>query len=58
MLFLVSLPAGAVLWAASPEADFMRGKILWANWDVEELKAREDEIRKTDMLTLNLGASM
>ena len=27
---------------------------MWANWDVEELKAREAEIRETDVLTLGL----
>ena len=35
----------------------MKGKIFWANWDVEELKEREDEIRRTNMLTLNLAGA-
>ncbi|MCJ1341208.1 hypothetical protein MMC09_006504 [Bachmanniomyces sp. S44760] len=51
----MSLPAGTVLWAASPEAEFMKGKILWANWDVTELKQREKEIESSNFLSLTLG---
>lgn len=32
------------MWLASPEADFLQGKFVWSNWDVDELKAREKEI--------------
>jgi hypothetical protein len=27
-----------MVWASSPEADLIKGKFLWANWDVNELK--------------------
>lgn len=40
----VSLPAGFNVWLASPEARFLKGRFLWANWDVEELRAQEEEI--------------
>ncbi|KAK8038649.1 hypothetical protein PG993_007060 [Apiospora rasikravindrae] len=40
----VSLPAGFMLWLASPEARFLKGKFLWSNWDVDELKTRAEEI--------------
>ncbi|KAI4286206.1 MAG: hypothetical protein L6R38_000102 [Xanthoria sp. 2 TBL-2021] len=50
-----SLPASFIVWACSPEADFLKGKFVWANWDAEELKAREEEIRETDFLTLGLN---
>ncbi|KAK8025286.1 oxidoreductase [Apiospora arundinis] len=40
----VSLPAGFMLWLASPEAAFLKGKFLWSNWDVDELKTRAKEI--------------
>jgi hypothetical protein len=33
-----------MVWLASPEAAFMKGKYLFANWDVEEMKTRADEI--------------
>ncbi|KAH6607130.1 hypothetical protein Trco_003443 [Trichoderma cornu-damae] len=36
-----SLPGAFAVWCASPESDSLRGKFLWANWDVEELKARD-----------------
>jgi NAD(P)-dependent dehydrogenase (short-subunit alcohol dehydrogenase family) len=39
-----SLPGAFVVWLASPEARFLKGKFVWSNWDVEELKARKTEI--------------
>lgn len=41
---LVSLPADFLVWAASPEADFLGGKIVYAAWNVDELKERRSEI--------------
>lgn len=32
------LPGNFAVWAASPEAAFLHGRFVWANWDVEELK--------------------
>ncbi|KAL4768534.1 hypothetical protein BDW60DRAFT_219672 [Aspergillus nidulans var. acristatus] len=40
----VSLPADFLVWIASPEAEFLREKIVFAAWDVDELKARAKEI--------------
>ncbi|KAK4241290.1 putative oxidoreductase [Achaetomium macrosporum] len=51
----VSLPASFMLWLASPEARFLKGKFLWANWDVEELKARRKELESTTDLNITLG---
>ena len=42
---IVSLPASFHLWLASPEAKFLNKKFLWCNWDIEELKARKDELQ-------------
>lgn len=42
--YLVSLPADFLVWAASSEANFLRGKIVFAAWDVDELKARRQQI--------------
>jgi hypothetical protein len=53
-LFLVSLPASFNLWLASPEARFLKGKFLWANWDVDELKARAKEIEAGPQLSIGL----
>ncbi|KAH8901152.1 NAD(P)-binding protein [Thozetella sp. PMI_491] len=49
------LPGHFVLWLVSPEAKFLRGKFVWANWDVDELKARKEEILSTDLLDFKLG---
>ncbi len=54
-LDLVSLPASFHVWLASPEARFLKGKFLWANWDVDELKARAKEIEATTQLSIGLG---
>lgn len=43
-----------MLWLASPEAAFAKGKYLWANWDVEELKEKADKIANTDILTISM----
>jgi len=42
------------VWAASPEARFTDGKILWCNWDVDELKAMKGDIEGTDLFTTGM----
>ncbi|KAH7109299.1 oxidoreductase [Dendryphion nanum] len=49
-----SLPASFYVWLASPEARFLNGKFLWANWDVDELKARAKEIEGGDILSFGV----
>ncbi|KAK5172824.1 uncharacterized protein LTR77_002944 [Saxophila tyrrhenica] len=49
------LPAGFAVWlAASPKAVKLNGRFIWANWDIEEVLEREEEIRRRDLLTLTL----
>ena len=43
-----------VVWAARPEATFLKGKFVHANWDVDELKEIAKEIEDTSMFTLGL----
>jgi hypothetical protein len=50
-----SLPAGTMVWLTSSEAEFLKGKYIWANWDIEEMKARAEEIGGSDLLTMKLG---
>ncbi|TVY37448.1 Short chain dehydrogenase [Lachnellula occidentalis] len=50
----VSLPASFSVWLASPEARFLKGKFLWANWDVDELKAQAKEIEASTRLSIGL----
>lgn len=42
---LVKLPAHFMVWLTSHEAAFLRGRSVWANWDVEELKAQAQDIQ-------------
>ncbi|CAL8584247.1 hypothetical protein XPA_009853 [Xanthoria parietina] len=50
----VSLPGGFAVWLASGEADFLAGRFVYANWDVEELKARAGEIVDSDLLKIGM----
>lgn len=50
----VGLPAGFMVWLASPESKFLKGRYLWDNWDVEELKARREEIDGSNLLEIGL----
>ncbi|KIW34909.1 uncharacterized protein PV07_01651 [Cladophialophora immunda] len=44
------LAAEFVVWAASEEASFLANRLAWANWDLDELVARKQEIVEKDML--------
>lgn len=37
------LMAHFAVWLAGPESDFLNGRFLWANWDVDELIAAKDK---------------
>ena len=39
-----------MLWVASPESEFMRGRYMWANWDVNELKDKKTQIESDPFL--------
>ncbi|EAT90431.1 hypothetical protein HBI56_049470 [Parastagonospora nodorum] len=49
-----SLPASFYVWLCSEEAEFLKGRYLWANWDVEELKERKAEILSGEFLKVGL----
>ncbi|KAI0125754.1 putative NADP(+)-dependent dehydrogenase [Xylariales sp. AK1849] len=51
----IDLPAHFLVWAASEEAAFLKNKFVFAAWDVEELKARKDEIANSPELILGLN---
>lgn len=44
LIAIAALPGDFCVWLSSPEANFTAGKYLFANWDVDELKARAEEI--------------
>lgn len=51
-IFLVeNLPADFSVWlVANPAADFLKGRLVWANWDVEELKSKSQEFLEKDLM--------
>lgn len=54
----VELAAHYTVWVSSPEAEFLRGKYSSCNWDVDEMKANAELIRRGDLLTTSIvGAS-
>ncbi|RSL60507.1 hypothetical protein CEP54_006746 [Fusarium duplospermum] len=48
------LPGRFSVWLASPEAKFPQNKLVWANWDAEELVSRAQEIQDSSILTWKL----
>ncbi|KAF2738471.1 NAD(P)-binding protein [Polyplosphaeria fusca] len=53
----ISLPGGFAVWLASPEADFTKGRYLYAKWDVEDLvknKAVFEKDSEFSTITLRL----
>lgn len=51
----IRLPAHFVLWLAGPESGFLRGRFLWAQWDVDELIDLKDRFSKDpNFLTIGL----
>jgi hypothetical protein len=48
------LPADFAVWLASPDAAFLKGKFVYANWDVDELKAMAKELENSSDITLGL----
>ncbi|EHK44579.1 uncharacterized protein TrAtP1_009138 [Trichoderma atroviride] len=51
----VALPGCFHVWLVSPEAEFLKGKFVWVNWDVNELKAHSKEIEGSMLLKVVLN---
>lgn len=49
-----NLPGQFYVWLCSEEAKFLKNKFVWANWDVDELIARAEEIQNSNLLTIGL----
>ncbi|KAH7145906.1 hypothetical protein B0J13DRAFT_666553 [Dactylonectria estremocensis] len=50
----VTLSGDFTVWAASEEAQFLNGRLVWATWDANELKTMKDEI-KADKARFTMG---
>ncbi|KAL2807947.1 putative oxidoreductase [Aspergillus granulosus] len=48
-----ALVGGAAVWLASGDKAFLSGRVFSANWDVEELDARKQEIVEKSLLTIS-----
>lgn len=55
-LLIAELAGDFTVWALSEEAKFLKGKLVWVNWDVEELKAESAKIANSSLLTVGLNA--
>ncbi len=55
-----TLAGSTIVWlVANPErSQFLSGRVLTAEWDVEELVARKEEITAKNLLTLGLQATL
>jgi hypothetical protein len=43
-----------IVWAASEDAEFLNGRLAWANWDVDELLAKKIVIENHQLFFSNL----
>ncbi|KIX02020.1 uncharacterized protein Z518_07959 [Rhinocladiella mackenziei CBS 650.93] len=51
----LQLPAHFMVWLSSPEGAFLKGRFVWANWDIDELRAKAKDLEENPtMLTLGL----
>lgn len=48
------LVGGIATWLSTPRAHFLSGRFVAANWDVDDLVAREEEIKSKDLLKMFL----
>ncbi len=48
------LPADVFVWLAKEKRDWLAGRFISANWDVDELEARKDEILAKDTLKFKM----
>ncbi|OJD40260.1 short-chain dehydrogenase reductase sdr [Diplodia corticola] len=49
-----SLPGGFATWLASPAAEFLKGRLVWANWDVGEMVGMKERFEaEADFCTVS-----
>ena len=49
-LLLVNLAAGTALYLSTPRAEFLAGRFVYANWDMEAVEALKEIIVRDDLL--------
>ena len=55
-----ALTGGTIVWLVADPArsQFLNGRVITAEWDVEELVARKEEIVSRNLLTMQLNATL
>jgi NAD(P)-dependent dehydrogenase (short-subunit alcohol dehydrogenase family) len=48
------LPGSYCVWLSTPDADFLKGRFMYVNWDINELKANKEKILSENLLTLTV----
>lgn len=52
---LVKLPGEFAVWIAGPEAEFLNGRFVWAEWDVDEIIAMREKVASDqNLLTVSI----
>ncbi|KAL6242195.1 hypothetical protein RBB50_010743 [Rhinocladiella similis] len=51
----IRLPAAVCVWMATRQADFLKGRLIWANWDIKELLEKKDTIIRKNLLRIDLA---
>ena len=51
----VALPGQFAVWLAGSQGRFLKGRLVWANWDVVEMVERKGDIVGKDELKMKLG---
>jgi putative AlgH/UPF0301 family transcriptional regulator len=41
-----------MVWLSQPKNKFLQGRLVWSNWDVDELSASADAVSSSAVLTL------
>ena len=49
-LYLADLAAGSCLYLSTARADYLQGRYVSANWDLEELEGKKEAIMTMDLL--------
>ncbi|KAF9697901.1 hypothetical protein EKO04_003969 [Ascochyta lentis] len=51
----VELPAHFLVWLSQPKTRCLNGKMIWANWDVDELEAKAGDIQGRSIMMIEYG---
>ena len=51
---IVEFSASFIVWSISSKAEFLKGKLIWSNWDAEQWKAKKELSETTPELIIGL----